>query len=39
MRKTALIGAIVLEQLDLLVDCTHQRLVPRDPRYQIVEIE
>jgi predicted aspartyl protease len=38
-RQTALIGAIVLEHLDLLVDCTHQRLVPRDPRYQIVEID
>jgi clan AA aspartic protease len=36
---TALIGAIVLEELDLLVDCTHQRLVPRDPRFQIAEIE
>jgi predicted aspartyl protease len=38
-RDTALIGAVVLEELDLLVDCTHQRLVPRDPRYQIAEIE
>jgi predicted aspartyl protease len=38
-RQDALIGAIVLEDLDLLVDCTHQRLVPRDPRYQISEIE
>ena len=38
-RDTALIGAVVLEDLDLLVDCTHQRLVPRDPRYQIAEIE
>jgi clan AA aspartic protease len=38
-RDTALIGAIVLEELDLLVDCTHQRLVPRDPRYPIAEIE
>jgi clan AA aspartic protease len=38
-RETALIGAIVLEELDLLVDCTHQRLVPRDPRYPIAEIE
>jgi hypothetical protein len=27
-RKTALIGAIVLEDLDLLVDCQHQRLIP-----------
>jgi predicted aspartyl protease len=38
-RQTALIGAIVLEDLDLLVDCTNQRLVPRDPRYVISEIE
>jgi hypothetical protein len=29
-RATALIGAIVLEDLDPLVDCTNQRLVPRD---------
>jgi predicted aspartyl protease len=38
-RRTALIGAIVLEDLDLLVDCTHQRLVPRDKRFIITEIE
>jgi predicted aspartyl protease len=38
-RQTALIGAIVLEDLDLLVDCVHQRLVPRDPRYIVTEIE
>lgn len=38
-RKTALLGAIVLEALDLLVDCTHQRVVPRDPRGAIYEIE
>jgi predicted aspartyl protease len=38
-RRTALIGAIVLEHLDLLVDCSHQRLVPRDPRFVITEIE
>lgn len=38
-RSDALIGAIVLEGLDLLVDCLHQRLVPRDPRYIIAEIE
>jgi hypothetical protein len=30
-RETALIGAIVLEYLDLLVDCTAQKVVPRDP--------
>ena len=38
-RRTALIGAIVLEDLDFLVDCTHQRLVPRDPRFAVHEIE
>jgi clan AA aspartic protease len=38
-RKDALIGAIVLEQLDLLVDCQNQRLVPRDPKGPMFEIE
>jgi predicted aspartyl protease len=38
-RKTALLGAIVLEDLDLLVDCTAQRVIPRDPRGAIYEIE
>jgi predicted aspartyl protease len=38
-RDNALIGAIVLEALDLLVDCKHQRLVPRDPSGPIYEIE
>jgi predicted aspartyl protease len=38
-RTTALIGAIVLEDLDLLVDCRRQRLVPRDPSGPIYEIE
>ncbi len=38
-RDTALIGAIVLEDLDFLVDCEKQRLVPRDPKYIISEIE
>jgi predicted aspartyl protease len=38
-RKNALIGAIVLERLDLLVDCQRQRLLPRDPRGPIYEIE
>jgi predicted aspartyl protease len=38
-RKTALIGAIVLEDLDLLVDCQRQRVVPRDPHGPIYEIE
>jgi predicted aspartyl protease len=38
-RKIALMGAIVLEALDLLVDCQAQRVVPRDPRGAIYEIE
>ena len=38
-RKTALVGAIVLDDLDLLVDCTAQRVIPRDPRGAIYEIE
>jgi predicted aspartyl protease len=38
-RDTALIGAIVLEDLDLLVDCTKQKLFPRDPKFVVSEIE
>jgi predicted aspartyl protease len=38
-RDTALIGAIVLEDLDFLVDCTKARLVPRDPDYVVSEAE
>jgi hypothetical protein len=38
-RASALVGAIVLEDLDLLVDCTNQRVVPRDPRTPVYEIE
>ena len=38
-RKTALIGAIVLEDLDFLADTTHQRLVPRDPKMIVSEAE
>jgi predicted aspartyl protease len=38
-RKTALIGALVLEDFDLLVDCLRQRLIPRDPNGPIFEIE
>ena len=38
-RDSALIGAMVLEGLDLLVDCQRQRLVPRDPSGPIYEIE
>jgi len=38
-RKTALIGAIVMEALDLIVDCGKQQLVPRDPDHVVAEIE
>ncbi len=38
-RQTALIGAIVLEDMDYLVDSRFQRLVPRDPRFVVSEIE
>ncbi len=38
-RESALIGAIVLEDLDFLVDCKHRRLVPRDADYVVSELE
>jgi predicted aspartyl protease len=38
-RESILIGAIVLEELDFLVDCIGQRLVPRDPKQIVSEIE
>jgi hypothetical protein len=38
-RESALIGMIVLEDLDFLVDCAGQRLVPRDPNQIISEVE
>jgi predicted aspartyl protease len=38
-RTTALIGAVVLETLDLLVDCTNNRIYPRDPNQMIFEVE
>src|SRR5262245_51429196 len=38
-REAALVGAIVLEDLDFLVDCERQRIVPRDPKYIVSEIE
>jgi len=38
-RDTALIGAIVLEALDLLVDSRRSRLIPRDPEGPFYEIE
>jgi predicted aspartyl protease len=38
-RTTALIGVIVLEDLDLLVDSKLQQLVPRDPKGILSEVE
>ena len=38
-RETALIGAIVLEELDFLIDCKKGKLYPRDPKYLVTEIE
>ena len=38
-RDTALIGVIVLEELDLVVDCVTQTLQPRDPNRMLTEIE
>jgi predicted aspartyl protease len=38
-RSDALIGAIVLEELDLVPDCTRQALMPRDPRGLFAEID
>lgn len=38
-RATALVGAIVLEDLDLLVDCQRERVIPRDPSGATYEIE
>lgn len=38
-RETALIGAIVLEDMDFIVDCREQKLVPRDPDRILTEIE
>lgn len=37
-RETVLIGAIVLEELDFLIDCKKTQLYPRDPKYVITEI-
>ena len=38
-RRTALIGAIVLEDLDFIIDPSGERLVPRDPKFVVSEIE
>jgi len=39
VRESILIGAIVLEELDFLVDCVGQQLVPRDPKQIVSEAE
>lgn len=38
-RSDALIGAIVLEELDFVVDCIGQRLIPRESDRILAEIE
>jgi hypothetical protein len=38
-RSDALIGAIVLEELDFVPDCTAQKLVPRDPHGMFAELD
>jgi predicted aspartyl protease len=38
-RKTVLIGAIVLEELDFLIDPRNERLYPRDPKMILTEAE
>ena len=38
-RETALIGAIVLEELDFLIDSRNEVLYPRDPKYVTSEAE
>jgi predicted aspartyl protease len=38
-RTDALVGALVLEDLDLIVDCGRQSVTPRDPTGIVSEIE
>ncbi len=38
-RDSALIGAIVMETLDVVIDCGRQALVPRDPDRLTAELE
>lgn len=38
-RQDVLIGAIVLEDMDFIVDCRQQKLVPRDPDRILTEME
>ena len=38
-RSDALIGAIVMEELDLIIDCTSGQLIPRDPEMMTSAME
>jgi hypothetical protein len=38
-RSDALLGAIVMEDLDLVIDCAGQQVLPRDPNTIITEVE
>jgi predicted aspartyl protease len=38
-RDSVLLGAIVMEELDFIIDCERQRLVPRDPEKIVSEAE
>jgi predicted aspartyl protease len=38
-RTDALLGAIVMEDLDLIVDCAAQKVKPRDPDMILTEVE
>lgn len=38
-RDNALIGFVILDDLDFAIDCPNEFLVPRDPRFIISEIE
>ena len=38
-RTDALVGAIPLEAMDFLIDCKHNKVVPRDPNTTIFEVE
>jgi len=38
-RTTVLVGALVLEEFDFLIDPYNEKLVPRDPKGRVSEIE
>ena len=38
-RSDALIGAIVLEDLDMVVDCLGQKVIPRESDFILTEVE